>query len=160
MLSISKLKSTYAKAGSVTWIGVRPARNVAMVELRKVEITFKGLVEDRTSKPNNRSVTLIQAEHLPAIASLAGLTNMNALDLRRNIVVAGINLLALRDQQFKVGNVILEGTGICAPCSKMEKTLGKGAYNAMRGHGGITAKVISEGHVELGDDVMPILASI
>lgn len=156
MLSISELKSNHAKSGTVTWIGVRPARNVAMTAMEKVEIAFKGLEEDRTTKPNNRSVTLIQAEHLPVIASLAGLDSISPLDLRRNIVVEGINLLTLRDQQFKVGDVVLEGTGICAPCSKMERTLGKGAYNAMRGHGGITAKVISEGRVEIGRAVLPV----
>lgn len=156
MLTISQLKSQYAQVGSVQWIGIRPARNVRMAELNKVEITFKGLVEDRTTKPNNRSVTLIQHEHLSAIASLAGLPIVTPFDLRRNIVVSGINLLSLRDQQFNIGDVTLEGTGICAPCSKMENTLGKGVYNAMRGHGGITAKVISIGHVALGDSVTPI----
>lgn len=155
MLSIFELKSNYAKPGSVTWIGVRPARDIEMEQRQKVEITFKGLDGDRTTKPSNRSVTLIQAEHLQAIASLSSLPSISPLDVRRNIVVEGINLLTLRDQQFKIGNVLLEGTGICAPCSKMEKTLGKGAYNAMRGHGGITAKVISEGYVELGDTVFP-----
>lgn len=153
MLTISELKSRHSKAGTVEWIGIRPARNIKMDVLQSVEITLRGLNGDRTTKPSNRSITLIQYEHLAAIASLAGLSNIAPSDLRRNIVVNGINLLTLRDQQFKIGTVILEGTGICAPCSKMERTLGKGGYNAMRGHGGITAKVISEGHISLRDSV-------
>lgn len=156
MLTISQLKSQYAQSGSVRWIGIRPARNVKMEPLENVAITLSGLNGDRTTKPNNRSVTLIQHEHLLVIASLAGLTNITPFDLRRNIVVSGINLLSLRDLQFRIGDVMLEGTGICAPCSKMERTLGKGAYNAMRGHGGITAKVISEGQIALGVNVSPI----
>lgn len=156
MLTISELKSRHSKAGTVKWIGVRPARNVKMEALQSAEITPLGLNGDRTTKPNNRSVTLIQHEHLAAIASLAGLPNIDSSELRRNIVVSGINLLTLRDQQFKIGNVILEGTGICAPCSKMERTLGKVGYNAMRGHGGITAKVINAGQISLKDNVLPI----
>ena len=79
--------------------------------------------------------------------------------LRRNIVVSGINLLALKHQQFQVGEVLLETTGICAPCSRMEENLGAGGYNSMRGHGGITAKIIQGGQIKIGDIVKLALIS-
>ncbi len=89
------------------------------------------------------------------IASICGRASVLPEELRRNLVVSGINLLALKDRQFWIGNVLLEGTGICAPCSRMEATLGSGGYNAMRGHGGITARIIRTGTIALGDQMVP-----
>jgi MOSC domain-containing protein YiiM len=71
--------------------------------------------------------------------------------VRRNIVVEGLNLLALKGKRFVMGNAILEYSGECHPCSRMEANLGPGGYNALRGHGGITAKIVSTGLIKLGD---------
>ena len=73
--------------------------------------------------------------------------------LRRNIVVAGLNLLALKGRRFRIGGALLEGSGPCEPCSRMEEALGPGGYNAMRGHGGITARVVEGGLIRVGDAV-------
>ena len=68
-------------------------------------------------------------------------------------MISGINLLALKDKTFQIGEATLEFTGLCHPCGKMERRLGPGGYNAMRGHGGITACVRQAGLVRLGDVV-------
>jgi MOSC domain-containing protein YiiM len=101
--------------------------------------------------PGKRQVTLIQAEHLPVIAALAGVPTVTPEEMRRNIVVSGISLLALKDARFQLGEVILEGTGECHPCSRMEEAFGAGGYNAVRGHGGITARVVRGGLIRVGD---------
>ena len=63
-------------------------------------------------------------------------------------MVSGVNLLACKEQEIQIGDeVVLYITGPCAPCSRMEQNLGPGGYNAMRGHGGVTAKVVQGGIV-------------
>jgi len=59
--------------------------------------------------------------------------------------------LALKNKSFRLGEAVLEFTVLCHPCSRMKENLGVGGYNAMRGHGGITARVISPGKVQIGN---------
>ncbi len=154
-LSMAELLARFPRPGQVEWIGVRPERRADLQELDIVQIMDCGLEGDHRSKPGKRAVTLIQAEHMPVIASLVGQAPLDPARLRRNIVVSGINLLALKDRQFKIGSATFQGTGLCAPCSRMEEELGPGGYNAVRGHGGITAEVVEVGQVRQGDPVFP-----
>ncbi|MEM7671414.1 MAG: MOSC domain-containing protein [Pseudomonadota bacterium] len=151
--SLSALTGRFAIPGRVRWIGVRPERRADLLSLDQVEIALDGLVGDRRNTPGKRAVSLLQWEHLPVIASLLGHADLQPRLLRRNIVVSGINLLGLRKRTFRVGGVLLRGSGICAPCSRMEEALGHGGYTAVRGHGGITAEVVTTGTVHLGDTV-------
>jgi MOSC domain-containing protein YiiM len=91
------------------------------------------------------------------VATLLGRESLAPNELRRNLVVSGINLAALKYQQFRIGTAILKGLGSCPPCSRMDENLGPGGYAAMLGHGGITAIVIAEGIIQLGDSVQALL---
>ena len=118
-----------------------------------------GLEDDRLGQRgepelSTRQVTLIQAEHLEVIARLARVERIDPIGLRRNLVVSGINLLALRNARLQVGDALLEIVGPCQPCSRMEETIGPGGYAAMRGHGSMTARVITTGSIRLGDVVI------
>ena len=148
--------------GRVEWIGIRPQRMLEVQSVSQVNADPEtGLEGDhfKKSSTGKRQVTLIQQEHLDVVARILGKTEIVPELLRRNIVVSGINLLALKQQQFQVGEVLLETTGICAPCSRMEENLGAGGYNSMRGHGGITAKIIQGGQIKIGDTVCLALMS-
>ena len=142
--------------GTVEWIGLRPEKKAILIEVENVSVKLlKGLEGDHYKGSRGiREVTLIQKEHLDTVASILKKGKIDPSLTRRNIVVSGINLQALKDQQFSIGEeVVLETTGMCHPCSRMEQNLGAGGYNAMRGHGGITTKVIKEGIIKKGDVV-------
>lgn len=155
-LLISDLIQRYAQSGALTWIGLRSARKMPVEAVEQAEITESGLIGDHRAKPGKRTVTLIQAEHLMVIAALLGRESVAPELLRRNLVVSGINLLGLRNRTFRVGSVVLQGSGLCAPCSRMERELGHGGYAAVRGHGGICAEVLTGGPICLGDVVEPV----
>jgi MOSC domain-containing protein YiiM len=164
---LRELTRRSGRDGRVEAIYLRPGRGAPAMKAEAVEaMTGRGLRGDRTGdrstlKPSSRQVTLLQAEHLPVIASLMGWNEpVDAAVLRRNLVVSGINLVAARsmfpDQPLRLrigGEVVLEISGACAPCSKMELALGPGGYNALRGHGGVTARVTRGGTLAIGDAV-------
>jgi len=116
----------------------------------------RGLEGDRKAQRagGERQVTLFQHEHLAVLASLLGRELIEPEAMRRNLAVAGINLLALRARRFRIGPVLFEGTGYCAPCRRLEATLGHGGFNASRGHGGITARALDDGWIAVGDEVV------
>jgi MOSC domain-containing protein YiiM len=150
------LFENFVQKGEVVWVGIRPASRATIKILDAVKVTKLGLEGDRSTNnapTNKRQVTLIQSEHLEAAASFLGISKIDPTLTRRNIVVKGLNLNALKGRKFQIGTAILEMTGFCYPCSRMEENLGKGGFNAMRGHGGITCRVISEGEIALGDAV-------
>lgn len=153
---LQQLMDTIPQQGSVCWIGIRPKRKEPLLSILEVEaITLKCLKGDHYSgtATSKRQVTLIQHEHIETIASIMLISELSPGVLRRNIVVKGINLLALKGKKFWVGDALLEYTGECHPCSRMEENLGPGGYNAVRGHGGITARIIKGGKIQVHDKV-------
>tara|TARA_R110001592_G_scaffold69459_1_gene213007 strand:+ start:683 stop:1240 length:558 start_codon:yes stop_codon:yes gene_type:complete len=156
--TIPYLTTQFAQAGKVVFVSIRPERGELPQAVQEVNaIEGVGLEGDHyASKGGKRQVTLIQAEHIKAVASMVGQSEIDPLLLRRNIVVEGINLQSLKGKKFRIGNAVLEHTGDCHPCSRMEENLGNGGYNAMRGHGGITARILTSGLISLDDALSPM----
>lgn len=156
MKTIKELLNIIPQIGTVEWMGIRPQKREDVEAVNEVWVSAEtGLEGDHYSmEGGKRMVTLIQSEHLEAVANILGRAYIDPALVRRNIVVSGINLHALHNQKIRIGDdLILMGTGQCHPCSRMEINLGEGGYNALRGHGGITAKVIKGGKIEIGNQV-------
>jgi len=155
---LGRLIASPVRPGVVAWIGVRPARKAPLQALDAAEIdAVQGLIGDHyVGRSRKRQVTLIASEDIAAIASYLGRDEVSPFILRRNIVTRGINLLAVKAAWLQIGEAVLETTEECHPCSRMEAALGPGGYNAMRGRGGLTMRVVRGGTVRLGDAIVRV----
>ena len=168
MLDLRELTRRFTRSGAVEAILLRPKRGADAISVDSaLAQAGRGLQGDRAAAPagsplggGKRQVTLFQSEHLSLVAMWAGCDAIDPKLLRRNLVISGINLVAARspfaDQGLHLhigAEVVLSITGPCDPCSKMETALGEGGYNALRGHGGMTARVLEGGLIRVGDDV-------
>ncbi len=157
--NLKALQNHVPQTGQLDWIGCRPGKKQDMVAWQEATVTKDAGIEGDhyRRKDGKRQVTLIQQEHLVAVGQLLGTAPIDPRLTRRNLVISGINLLALKGKAIRIGaEVKLEITGDCHPCSRMEENLGDGGYSAMRGHGGVTARVLSGGQLQVGDPVQMI----
>lgn len=152
---LRRLLDGVVRPGTVRWVGLRPARHATMEIVAEMVLEpLSGVIGDHYSgRGGARQVSLIGEENLAAIGAFMGGGAADPQLLRRNIVVCGVNLLALKGRQFSLGGAVLAYSGDCHPCSRMETLLGPGGYNAVRGQGGILARVISGGIVRIGDSL-------
>ena len=154
---LQRLLDAPLRPGRLAWIGLRTARRGPVDEVESAMLSPEaGLVGDRYGgrSGGKRQVTLIAREDLAALASFLGRDAVSPLVLRRNLLTEGVNLLALKQRRVRVGEAVLEITGECHPCSRMEEALGTGGYNALRGRGGLTARVVRAGAIRLGDAIV------
>ena len=169
-MGLRALTAEFPRPGNLDAIWVRSKRRGAMHALNEAQAEIgRGVLGDHRSASlrlqpaqRTREITLIQAEHIPLMAQWVGKAQLDAGLLRRNLVISGLNLLSMRSPfadarlVWQMGDeVLLQITGPCDPCSRMETLLGPGGYNAMRGHGGLTAMLLRGGRLKVGDVLKP-----
>lgn len=141
--------------GRLEWIGIRPERRKPLVSVEAVRaIANRGLDGDHRSEKtpgSGRQITLISQEFIAQTAHFLGRSAIEPALLRRNLVVSGINLHALRHQRFTIGEALFEAGALCHPCSRMESALGPGGVAAMLGHGGLCCRILRGGFLRVGD---------
>lgn len=172
MTTLRDLSQQFAATGRIEAIILRPSRGKPALSVDEaIAEPRRGLTGDRHAhrttgrQASKRELTLFQAEHLPVVANWCGLAILNPIRLRRNLLVSGLNLIGMRSPfpdiwlEWAIGeDVRIQVTGPCDPCSKMAAELGVGSYNALRGHGGVTARILAGGKIRVGDSVSLIAA--
>lgn len=140
---------------NVEWIGIRPARRTALIALQEVlAVAGAGLSGDHYASPGGkRQVTLIRAEDLERVATDLGAREISPFLTRRNLVLRGLPDHLPAGRRLLVGECLMEISGPCHPCSRMDENLGPGGLKSMAGMGGFTARILQGGTIRLADEV-------
>jgi MOSC domain-containing protein YiiM len=126
-----------------------------LIEVREIEcVAGRGIQGDRFYDYRDDykgQITFFSIEVFEKLADRFGLTNKSAGNLRRNVIVAGVNLNDLIGQEFSVQGVRLRGTAHCRPCYWMNQAIAPGAEEFLQGNGGLRAQILSDGVIAVGD---------
>lgn len=114
-----------------------------------VFVADRGIAGDQHARPGSRwQVLLIDEETLDRFGLVPG-------EVRENVTTRGLDLGRLRPSQtLRLGDqVLLEVTGLCEPCERMDE-LQPGLMAALEGQRGILARTLSGGRVRPGDPIV------
>jgi len=139
-------------------VAARPVESRPQIEVR----AGLGIVGDRYfGKPAHRdaSVTVIAAEALDALATElgrgdAGTAPLDPLATRRNVVLRGAEVEALRGGLFSLDGIVFAGGRPANPCAWLDLVLAPGAHRGMRGRGGVRCAPRTDGVLRLGPAVL------
>ena len=151
-----------AVPGRLVSIYTSPSAGDAVIARSVVSIGPAGLEGDRYAAgagsfsrwpAPHRAVTLIAQESIDAAEAAFGVS-MQRGEHRRNLVVEGVPLEDLRGVRLEIGDAVLEGVRLCAPCRYLVRVTGQAAaFDALVGRGGLRARVVEPGRVRVGDAV-------
>jgi MOSC domain-containing protein YiiM len=149
--------------GRLLAICIAPAAGAPMQNVNSIElIAGQGLNGDRYAIKAGafqkgriepaQEVTLIEQEALEAALRDYKLELTHA-ESRRNLLTSGVPLNHLVGRVFHVGDTVLEGLELCEPCKYLQRLTGKEVVRALQHRGGLRARIIGGGMIQLGDDI-------
>ena len=128
--------------------GTEPMREVAEVEC----VSGKGLVGDRyfDLEPDFiGQVTFFDQSVHEEICREFGVFDKPVSVYRRNIIVDDVDLNSLIGEEFEVQGVRFSGSCEAAPCYWMNSAFAEGAHEALKGKGGLRARILSDGVIRV-----------
>ncbi|MBN8710450.1 MAG: hypothetical protein BGO12_01640 [Verrucomicrobia bacterium 61-8] len=140
-----------------------PAGENPILSVPRVEcVAGRGIVGDRyfDYKPDFKGqITFFESENLVRMwEELAiPLDRRDPAATRRNVIVEGLNLSALIGQEFEIQGVRFLGTEECKPCYWMNGAIHSEAEEWMKGRGGLRAKILSDGMMEVNCQYAAVL---
>jgi len=115
-------------------------------------VVGSGLVGDRFfgfKESYKGQITFFSSEVFDEVCATLGLLGKQPSALRRNVITKGLNLNELIGKTFSIQGIVFEGTEECRTCYWMDSALGPGAEAAMRGRGGLRARIIEGGKLRV-----------
>jgi MOSC domain-containing protein YiiM len=120
-----------------------------VISVDQVEcVAGQGLVDDRFfgHKENYKGqVTFFAAEMYENLCEKLQVTDRDPSVFRRNILTRGADLNALIGKTFEIQGIRFEGMSECSPCYWMDQAFAPGAEEALKGHGGLRARILTTG---------------
>jgi MOSC domain-containing protein YiiM len=142
----------------------KPSGDDPMIAIAHMEcIAGKGISGDRffDYKPDYKGqITFFDYAVYEALRKRYPEVSFPPSAFRRNVLTAGIDLNSLVGQRFRIGEVVFEGTEECRPCYWMDEAIGPGAEDALKGRGGLRAKILTSGKLTVGEVALEILESV
>ena len=127
----------------------QPAGTAPMTEVLEVEcVAGKGLVGDRFfgfKEDYKGQVTFFAHEVYEKLCEQLNVMGVPPSVLRRNAITKGVDLNTLIDREFEVQGVRFIGTQECSPCYWMDEAFAPGAEMALKGNGGLRARILTDG---------------
>ena len=131
----------------------QPSGKAPVEELTEAEVVAgKGIVGDRFfgwKEDYKGQVTFFSREVHEDLCARLGVSDRSAAVFRRNFLVSGVDLNALVGREFEVQGVRFAGVCECSPCYWMDEAFGPGAEAALKGRGGLRARVLTSGRVRV-----------
>jgi MOSC domain-containing protein YiiM len=112
-----------------------------------------GIEDDRffDHKENYKGqITFFSWDIFEALRAATGATACAPSAMRRNVLLAGLDLNTLVGRRFALQGVIFEGTEECRPCAWMDQAVGAGAEVFLRGRGGLRGRILTDGTLRKG----------
>ncbi len=129
-------------------------RRVPMRPLASVECAAgRGLRGDRYfdfKQDYKGQVTFFGAEVFRAVCAHVGARECPPWAMRRNVMLAGIDLNTLVGRVFELQGVRFAGIEECSPCHWMDHAIGPGAQDFLKGRGGLRARILDSGTLSCG----------
>ena len=127
----------------------QPAGKAPMLELAEATVVAgQGIEGDRFfgfKKNYKGQVTFFAWEIYMALCAQFQVQDRAPAVFRRNIITEGQDLNALIGQEFEVQGVRFLGMAECSPCYWMDEAFHPGAEIALKNHGGLRAKILTDG---------------
>ncbi len=140
--------------GTLLAIGTKDYSRGPMKQHERAVISQANGVEDDFRGSNSgRNVVVLTREGWDAACRELG-QSLDWTARRANLFVEGVNLTGQTGVRLRIGEVVLEVTGECDPCERMESAA-SGLCAALEPdwRAGVTCVVVSEGTIAPGDVV-------
>lgn len=134
--------------------GKEPSRHPAVIQESVICRTGRGLEGDRffDYKDNYKGqITFLEREQIGVLEGKLKMQEIDPARFRRNVITQGIDLNTLIGRTFTLCGITFEGVEECRPCYWMDRAVGPGAEECLKGKGGLRARILSDGTLTPGN---------